>query len=342
MNSNPIVVVIINLPGFPGLLNWQIVSIAQNIQSFSLARLELVVIGNLDNSVLEKAKSYKFEKINVFNVTFETLFQNSLFQSLTNYLKTIKPQNVLFSESFFDLEMAASCSVTLNLPLITQIQSIHNKDNQLFLSRMIMGGKAIQTYPIDSTGGIFSFKANAISEPMEDLVDQAPEITQISVEETHSSIKILSIEDCENILPIEHARVIIAGGHGLINNPTQPPFGLSQIEANRWKVDHGLQLLHDLANSMGGSVAVSRSLVDSGYAPYELQVGQTGKMVEPEIYIACGISGAIQHTIGMNKSKLIIAINNDENAPIFKIANYGVRADLYEIIPEWIKYRKEK
>ncbi|PKN87419.1 MAG: hypothetical protein CVU46_04490 [Chloroflexi bacterium HGW-Chloroflexi-8] len=342
MNSQKIVVFIINLPEHPGLLNWQIVSAAQKIRAFSSANLELVVIGNLDNSVLEKAKSYKFEKINVLNIPYTALLINSLFQSLAFFLKTINPQIVLFSESHFDLELAASCSIALNLPLITQVQSIQIKDNILFLSRTILGGKAKQAYKFESASGIFSFKTNAFSEPLEDSLDHDPEIVHVEIEETHSKIKILSIEECENILPIEHARIIVAGGHGLLNSPAQPPNGLSQIEADQWKLNQGLKLLQELANCLGGSVAVSRSLVDSGYAPYELQVGQTGKMVEPEIYIACGISGAIQHTIGMNKSKLIIAINNDENAPIFKIANYGVHADLYEIIPEWIKFRKEK
>ena len=341
MNSQTIVVVIINLPDHPGLLNWKIVSVAQKFLSFSSANLELVVIGNLDNSVLEKAKSYKFEKINVLNITYEALLQNSLFQSLTIFLKTINSQIVLFSESHFELELAARCSIALNLPLMTQVQSIQFKDDILVFSRIILGGKVKQSYSFESSFGIFSFKTNTIPDPISDSIDLDPKIIQIATAETQSRIKILSIEECENILPIEHAKIIIAGGHGLLNNPTQPPIGLSQIESDKWKVNHGLQLLQELANSMGGSVAVSRSLVDSGYAPYELQVGQTGKQVEPEIYIACGISGAIQHTIGMNKSKLIIAINNDENAPIFKIANYGVHADLYEIIPEWIKYRKD-
>jgi electron transfer flavoprotein alpha subunit len=130
------------------------------------------------------------------------------------------------------------------------------------------------------------------------------------------------------------AGVIVSGGRGVSNNPTlTPPNGLDEKQTEIWRAQQGFALVKDLAAVLGAAVGASRAAVDAGYVPYMHQVGQTGKVVSPDLYIACGISGAIQHLAGMRTSKMIVAINKDAEAPIFKVARYGVVGDLYQILP---------
>jgi electron transfer flavoprotein alpha subunit len=142
---------------------------------------------------------------------------------------------------------------------------------------------------------------------------------------------------------LNDADVIVSGGRGVSNNPgLEPPGDMDENEAEIWRAQQGFKLIGDLAEVLGAAVGASRAAVDAGYVPYDNQVGQTGKVVSPDMYIACGISGAIQHQAGMRTSKLIVAINKDPEAPIFKLARFGVVGDLFDILPPLTKSLKNR
>ena len=132
-----------------------------------------------------------------------------------------------------------------------------------------------------------------------------------------------SVRDTEETTPLTEADVIITGGRGL-------------QKAENFK------LIKELATLVNGAVGASRSVVDEGWMPYSHQVGQTGKTVSPKLYMACGVSGAIQHVVGMQGSEIIVAVNKDPHAPIFDVANYGVVADLFEFLPALARKIREE
>jgi electron transfer flavoprotein alpha subunit len=142
------------------------------------------------------------------------------------------------------------------------------------------------------------------------------------VKPEHVVVKIIERHMEKNRVNIKNSSIIISGGYGMGSK-------------------ENFQVLFDLAELLGGEVGASRAAIDAGYASHDRQVGQTGVTVRPKLYIACGISGQIQHTAGMEESSMVIAINNDSTAPINKIADYVITGEVMDIIPKMIKYYKK-
>tara|TARA_B100001113_G_scaffold325616_1_gene298012 strand:- start:428 stop:1063 length:636 start_codon:yes stop_codon:yes gene_type:complete len=198
----------------------------------------------------------------------------------------------------------------LDVPQVSDIISVI--DNQTF-EHPIYAGNAIETVKLLSEKKVITVRATAFQASE----DQEPvDIVAIDSASNPGLSEYISEELTESDRPeLTSAKIIISGGRGMQSGDN-------------------FTLLETIADKLGAAVGASRAAVDAGFVPNDYQVGQTGKVVAPELYIAVGISGAIQHLAGMKDSKIIVAINKDEEAPIFQVADYGLVADLFKAIPE--------
>lgn len=192
-------------------------------------------------------------------------------------------------------------------------------DNNL-VTRPVYAGKLLCQYKIESEIKILTLRPNVF--PVEEGAAGDPEVVTVDLVKNEPKTKILEIIESESKkIDLQEADVIISGGRGI-------------------KSKENFAILQEVADLLNAGLGASRAAVDSEYATYDMQVGQTGKVVNPKLYIACGISGAIQHFVGMKTSKVIVAINKDPEAPIFKKADYGIVGDLFKAVPLLIEELK--
>jgi electron transfer flavoprotein alpha subunit len=233
-------------------------------------------------------------------------------------------ENVLFAQSILSADVAAGLAARLEAGLNWQLLDVVAQDGAIVGKQSALGDSVVVDVGWRSTPRLALFRSGAF-DPVAHGGAGTVETFEVEFAEHSLAAEMLEQAHEESTGPsIEDADVIVAGGRGL-GEPEK--FGL----------------LEELAKALGGAVAATRAVVDAGWYPYATQVGQTGKTVSPTLYVACGISGAIQHKVGMQASKVIVAINKDANAPIFEYADLGVVGDLHQIVPkltELVRQRK--
>ncbi len=241
-------------------------------------------------------------------------------------LETIVTQtnavSIAGASATFGRDMLPRLAGKRDLPMLSDVLSIANDGSGLIFRRPMNAGNFFATVQIDGDNGVFSIRTTAFGKPEQSSALSPIENVTIPALPTGTVWK--SLEAGEQKRPeLTNARVVVSGGRPLRDAETFE------------------RLLGGLADALGGAVGATRAAVDSGIAPNELQVGQTGKVVAPELYIAAGVSGSVQHLAGMKESKVIVAINSDPDAPIFEVADYGLVADLHTAIPELTAKRRQ-
>jgi len=232
-------------------------------------------------------------------------------------------------------ELLASAAVDSGSGLIADVIDLRFEDGKIIGKRPAYAGKVLMEMTANTATTFVTVRVRAF--PPAATADSAPPSLEIvnavaAAEAVATEIESFATEVGK--VNLGDAAIIVSGGRGMANNPKAPPDGLSGDDAAIWKAKDGYEnTLRPLADVLGSAIGASRAAVDAGYIAYDHQVGQTGKVVNPDLYIACGISGAIQHQAGMRGSKIIVAINKDPQAPIFKLARYGIVGDLYKIVP---------
>ncbi len=238
-------------------------------------------------------------------------------------------------------ELAAMTAIDLKTGVLVDVTSLNKEGEDLIATRPIYEGKLNEKVVCSGKPAIITLRARAFPRPAQ---DNSKTGTAVKVDARPESPTTVSGYDvAETTVSVSDAGVIVSGGRGVSNNPVlTPPNGMDEKQAEIWRAQQGFKLIAELAGVLGGAVGASRAAVDGGYIPYAHQVGQTGKVVSPDLYVAAGISGAIQHIVGIRSARLVVAINKDPDAPIFKVARYGVVGDLFKIVPALTEAFKKK
>jgi electron transfer flavoprotein alpha subunit len=256
-----------------------------------------------------------------------------------------QPEIILFPTTARGRELAGMVAVDLETGVLVDVTALELQDGELLATRPIYAGKLLCKVKCSSRPQIVTLRSRAFPKPpLHESRTGTPTPVSISLQERDIVSKVVGYTQAEGVVSLTDAAVIVSGGRGVSNNPklTPPPEITDEKEQEIWRAQQGFKLVGGLAEVLGGAVGASRAAVDANYIPYDHQVGQTGKVVSPDLYIACGISGAIQHLAGMRTSKVIVAINKDPDAPIFQLARFGVVGDLFDILPPLTKALGER
>lgn len=233
--------------------------------------------------------------------------------ALTEIVKKASPAVILIGATGWGKEVSGRTAAKLDLGVVTDCIDATVENGALVLTRPIYAGKAIAHVKAKTLPVIVSLRPNIF--PPAELDGAAAPIEKVSVQLPEAKAKVVeTVQKEKTKVDLSEASIVVSGGRGV-------------------KGTEGFVPVQELADTLGAAVGASRAAVDSGWIDYSHQVGQTGKTVSPQLYIAAGISGAIQHLAGMSSSKVVVAINKDPDAPIFKVADYGIVADLFQVLP---------
>ncbi len=290
-----------------------------SVQNFAL------VIGDENvEKIAPELGNYGAEK--VFVVSDKRLGQ----YSLTAYAKVIADmiQNLDIEYLFMPAtamgkELAPRVAGKIDAGFALDCTDLKVENGEVIATRPVYAGKAFTKVKVNSDRKIYTLRPNVF--PAGESDGKLANVEKINVNLNDEDFKVVAFEaiaSAKGKLDVTEADIVVSGGRGL-------------------KAPENFKLIEELADILGAAVGASRAVVDAGWRPHDEQVGQTGKTVSPKLYIAIGISGAIQHLAGMSSSKVIVAINKDKDAPIFQVADYGIAGDLFEVVPALIEELKK-
>jgi len=293
-------------------ISYEVVTAAQRLGG----AVEAVVCAAGPVQGADQAAKFGADKIvTLTNPAFAKYAPEACAQALAERAKRGGHSSIVFAASATGKDLAPRVAAKLGVSVAADLTDLGTDGAGLVVTRPVYAGKALLKVKVMSQPAVLSLRPNVFT-PVERSKAGAAETVAVNVPAGRVTVREIKAAPA-GTLDVAEAQVIISGGRGL-------------------KEPANFKVLEELARAFGGQAAVgaSRAVVDAGWRAHADQVGQTGKTVSPSLYIAVGISGAIQHLAGMRTSKVIVAINKDKDAPIFKIADYGVVGDLFEIVPK--------
>ena len=276
---------------------------------------EAIVVGSEVTNLSEIGK-YGISKVTHFKNDDLLNYSPSAYTKLiADYATETDSNYLIFANTAFGKDLAPRVSTRINAGLIVDCIKLDSSSGDVVATRPVYAGKALIDVKLKSAKKVFTIRPNVFKAEPSDSSETSIDVKEVTSPDL--STRVVEIKKSEGKLDVAEADIIVSGGRGM-------------------KGAEHFHLIEELAEVLGAAVGASRAVVDAGWRPHQEQVGQTGKTVSPSLYVACGISGAIQHLAGMSSSKYIVAINKDKDAPIFKIADYGIAGDTFEIIPALI------
>lgn len=273
---------------------------------------EGIVLGTVKDDLAALGK-YGLKKIHTIKNEALNNFDDAVFTFIiSEAAKNTGAKIIIFSNNFNGRAIAPRLSVRLKAGLVSGALALPDLSNGFVVKKNVFSGKAFANVSIKSDIKIISLNANAykITEG-----EGTAEVSELTVDIPEAKVKVKEVNKVLGEVPLSEAEIVVSGGRGL-------------------KGPENWQIVTDLAKALGAATSCSRPVSDSDWRPHHEHVGQTGLTISPNLYIAIGISGAIQHLAGVNRSKTIVVINKDPEAPFFKAADYGIVGDAFEVVPK--------
>ncbi|MFB4165767.1 electron transfer flavoprotein subunit alpha/FixB family protein [Alteribacillus sp. JSM 102045] len=291
-------------------VSFEVLTVANRIASD--VDINACIFGSNAENYSEELSKYGAQKVYITdNEELKNYTPDGYKQALLQVIEEVNPDVVLTGHTSIGKDILPRVAARLNAALVSDCTDVE-MDNGIVFTRPIYSGKTFQKKKVNDDLVMATIRPNNI-EAIENPVNSETIKLLATIKDLRSVVKEV-VSKASGKVDLSEAKAIISGGRGV-------------------KSAEGFKPLQELADVLGGAVGASRAACDADYCDYSLQIGQTGKVVTPDLYIACGISGAIQHLAGMSSSKVIVAINKDPEANIFQVSDYGIVGDLFEVVP---------
>ncbi|MBS3999692.1 MAG: electron transfer flavoprotein subunit alpha/FixB family protein [Desulfobulbaceae bacterium] len=298
--------------GFKRVSN-ELITAAKNLAQSNGAEIFGLCIGG-NPSIFTSAGQFGLKKL--VSVEFSGAYSSTAYAEIVSQVAKAESADVLlFAANAAGLEIAPRVAAKIDAGYVADCVGLEVADGNIIATKPVYAGKALIKTKINKATKIFSLRPNVFTAIKNDV--GSPEVTNFTatISDNDKKATVTNVSKNAGKLDVSEADIIVSGGRG-------------------FKEAGNFSMVENLAATLGGAVGASRAVVDAGWRPHAEQVGQTGKTVSPNLYVACAISGAVQHLAGMSSSKVILAINKDKDAPIFKVADYGIIGDVFEIVPK--------
>ena len=288
------------------------------------AEVVTLVVGDQVGTIAPELGAYGAKRVLTVQDTRLHYYSTTAYAKIVAEVAKREQALILFlPASQMGKDLAPRVAAKLDAGIAADCTALELQNEEIVGTRPVYAGKAFINVRVTSPTKIFTLRPNVFTASPSNGASAAVENVSVDLQDADFAAKVTGVTIAEGRPDVTEASIIVSGGRGM-------------------KGPEHFHLVEQLADVLGAAVGASRAVVDAGWRPHDEQVGQTGKTVSPTLYIACGISGAVQHLAGMSSSKYIVAINKDKDAPIFQVADYGVVGDVFEVLPALTEELKKK